>query len=491
MMKSNLRYITYLPMLLLAGVFGGCSQDETAWDEATGTEVRFDETTVLMSAGRAMTRAIDPKDDINGLYAGIEASDTTVYFTADSVFNWGTIKMYMTVDGASEGGIVDYKIQTGVKGQLKSETDGTSLKWKNSTASHTFYAWTMPATNSKTTEKEEPCNPRDPKHPEYFQKARNPKAIEMNADGKTGIVNFGTRADINNNILEYFVGTKTGPVTHKENGLSVNMIFRHLVTKVYINGLYQLRNDGTTKTLSGSDFLSIYFPDMPRQGIFNTGIGTGDFPSVTAKAGAECGVESRYYHLFYLPPFEFEKCGRFEVTVEEATSSEKPYEYITRTYYGHLKDIAAGTGLKELKAGEAMTLDLVLADGKVTGMSVYIRNWNDRPEETVSQQVKKGIYTSKEFYRMRDHPEEYWSGVTDADGKKIIWIYNNITIPGNQLDYGFNISEGYVLYGMGHNIIKENGKKFWFYGEGSAEDFYVYGEPYSYTPSPPSTTPAE
>lgn len=470
-------------MLLLAGVLGGCSQDETDWDEATGKEVRFDETTVLMSAGRAVTRAIDKNDKINGIYAGTEASDTTVYFTAESVFNWGTIEMHMTVDGTSKG-IVDYQIQSGIAGQLKSKTDGQSLKWQNSSSAHTFHAWTIPETNLETNDDESAVNPN-----EYPEKARNPKAIEMNDDGKKGIVNFGPRADINNNILEYFVGTKTGPVTHKENGLSVNMVFHHLVTKVYINHLYHLRSDGTTETLTSDDFLSIHFPDMPQQGIFDSGIDGDVFPSVTAKTNGEKGVTSRYYHLFYLPPFKFEDWGRFEVAVEERSdNTSDDYEYVTRTYYGDLKEIAAGTDLTELKAGEAMTLDLVLADGKVTGMSVYIRNWNDVSDETVSQQVKKGIYTFDDFdsARSTEKVDNYWNGEKDQDGNKIILIYNNITVPDSRINEGYKIPEGYVLVGMGHNIIKNNGN-FYFIGEGSAKDIYVNGKPYSY----PSTTPTE
>lgn len=466
-------------MLLLAGAFGGCSQDETAWDEATGKEVRFDETTVLMSSGRTMTRAIDKDDDINGIYAGIEASDTTVYFTSDSKFNWGTIKMHMTVDGISKG-IVEYQILSGASGQLQSKADASSLKWQNSSSPHTFHAWTMPETAPETNDNEYAVNPN-----EYPQKARNPQAIEMNDDGKTGIVNFGPRADINNNILEYFVGTKTGPVTHKENGLSVNMVFRHLVTKVYINHLYHLRSDGTTETLTSDDFLSIYFPDMPQQGIFDSGIDGDVFPSVTANTNSQKGVTSRYYHLFYLPPFKFEDWGRFEVAVEERSNDTNDYDYVTRTYYGDLKEIAAGTGLTELKAGEAMTLDLVLADGKVTGMSVYIRNWNDVSDETVTQQVKKGIYTFEDFDTMRgeNKTDNYWNGEYDEADNKIIRIYNNITIPDNRINEGFKIPEGYVLVGMGHNIIKE---KFYFRGEGSAKDVYVNGKPCSYPTSNPT-----
>lgn len=432
------RHRTYIPLLLLCMAVAGCSQDETYRDYASGTDVRFDNTTVLVANNRTETRAISEGDPFNSEYAGLEASENTIYLTHEKP--WGDIYLNMKVDNVDRG-VTKYQPGTGTKGQLVSQEAGQNLKWENSTSTHQFHAWTIPEESNS--------------------------AIIMNNDGKTGIVNFGPSYNESKKPLEYFIGTMTEPLTYKDNGLSVSMEFQHLVAKVCIRKLIRIKSDGSHSDVDNSsslDYLSITFPDMPQTAKFDTGIDKNEFPSVAANDGKDdpkgVVVKERTFHL---PPFNFEKHGKFEVTCYE---TEPDYLYM-RTYYGHLKDIST---LTELRAGEAIALDLILTDGKVTGVSVYIVDWNDVSDETISLPAKPGIYMVDDLKGLEDGNWDNYA-VTGGNGKKVIYLYNNLTLSS---DLTITIPEGYVFDGLGHNI-KGNVT---FNGEGTVRDLYVNGEPY-------------
>lgn len=364
------RHRISIPLLLLCAMMVGCSQDEAYSDYASGTDVRFDNTTVLVASDRTSTRAISKDDPFNGDYAGLEASDSTIYLTHEKP--WDDIFLSMKVDGESKGGIVKYRTESGKNGQLVSQETGQALKWENSASTHQFHAWIIPENSGN--------------------------AIVMNPDGMAGTVNFEPNYDDPNEPLEYFIGTMTEPLTYKDNGLSVSMVFRHLVSKVYIRKITRIFSDGTHHDVdltTNPSIVGISFPDMPQTATFNTGIDKGEFSSVIANIGDGKGVFVNFIELqnpaFHLPPFDFKEHGRFEVSLAENDGNGLYYVY---TYHGHLKDI---TTLEELKAGEAMALDLILTDGKVTGIFVYIVNWNDRSNETLSIPAKDGIYSSEDM----------------------------------------------------------------------------------------------
>lgn len=439
-----------IPLLLLCVVMAGCSQDEAYNDDASGTEVRFDNTTVLVSSDRTSTRAIDKDDPFNGEYAGLEASENTIYLTHEKP--WGDIYMQMKVDEQDKGDIVKYKTESGKNGQLMSQDAGESLKWENSTSPHQFHAWSIPENSGN--------------------------AIAMNPDGKTGTVHFGPFYDTDKEPLEYFIGTMTEPLTYKDNGLSVSMEFQHLVSKVYIKKLTRITSDGSHHTIDDNiseanhvGYLCITFPDMPQTGTFDTGIDGDVFPpSVVADdVEGKKGIIVKRKRTFHLPPFNFKQYGRFEVTLAEPDNDGLYYMY---TYHGHLEDI---TTLTELKAGEAMALDLILTDGKVTGISVYIVDWNDESDETISIPAKKGIYSIADLKAAcGGNWDDY---AVKENGEKVIKLYNNLNLTGSDISK-IEIPEGYVFDGMGHNI-KGNNVTFSTAGTGEVRNVYVNGIPCS------------
>lgn len=437
-MTNIARYLTHIPFFMLCTFVAGCSQDDVDVDIASGKDIRFDNTTLLVTRSGTSTRAINPYDPINGGYAGLEASDSTIYITVEKP--WGDICLNMKVDGEDKGGIVKYKPESGMTGQLISCETGQSLKWENSTSEHLFHAWTIPENSTNT--------------------------IVMAPDGKTGMVNFGPFYDESKVPLEYFIGTMIGPLTYKGNGLSVSMEFRHLVSKIYIRNITRIRSDGSRQIISsGSNpgILCITFPDMPQQGLFNAGLDKNEFPSVVADVSSDKGVVAMY-SPFHFPPFNFDEYGRFEVTLDE--KDEEGILHYMYTYYGHLKDI---TTLKELKAGEAMALDLILADGKVTGMSVWIVNWYDEPAQTISIPAKKGIYSYGDLWAAYNNGKGWnWD---DYAVEKVIRLYNNLDLTSEEVVY-IPIPDGYVFDGMGHNI-KGNVT---FGGEGTVHNLYINGK---------------
>lgn len=420
------RYAFHLFLLISGVVLCGCTRE----DDSVLKDVIFNRTTVAVT-GRA-TRSVD----VNDGYSGIEASDSTIYLANTDNISWGTIHIHLYVD-ESDKGTQPYNVKSGAYGELASAGGGETLKWQNSTAEHTFHAW-----NSM----ESPSWP-----------------VTIDVSGTTGTVDFNG-GEASNSSLEYFIGTRTGPLTYKANGLSVSMEFRHLVSKICINSITRVKSDGSKERIYGSSFI-LEFPKMPQQGIFDTGIAGDKFPTVSADAGSGSGIAFKVFSNwnYYLPPFEFADYGDFIITIAE---QEGDY-FRPVMYYGNLADIS---GLKGLQAGEAMVLDLLLSDGKVTGISVYIIDWNDISRQDVSMPARTGIYSYEDLYDAiaNNNLDAY---CVEEDGKKVIRIYNNITIPASIT--GVPIPDGYILDGQGHNIIANEGLSF----SGEVRNLYLNGLP--------------
>lgn len=237
----------------------------------------------------------------------------------------------------------------------------------------------------------------------------------------------------------------------------MNLLFQHLVAKIYIRKITRINSDGSAiyidikDTIPTKDYscLGIRFTQMPQRGIFTTGIGQTEpelqHPMVVADPTAPKGVFVNKQEVILFPPFSFDEAGEIIVYLAKIDSGNL---FQTQSYSGNLKDLVGS--LPWLKAGEALALDLILTDGKVTGSAAWIVKWNDTANEEVTIPAKKGIYTKDDLLDVINNGN--WDDYCEEiDGKKVLRIFNNLNITlkdGTVLD----IPDGYILDGLEHNL---------------------------------------
>ena len=379
--------------------------------------------------------------------------------------------------------------KNGTAGRLEPQSDSQKLEWYTTTSPHYFQAWNVP------------------------------DGVTMDDAGTSliaGKVSFAPKdedhapnTDINkaNNIaLEKFIGAKEGAVDYRTSGSYVELVFRHLVSKITITGVQRTKTDNSKVYLGD---VKITFPDMPRNAIFSTGISDDGSiiasPTVTAETDGEKGLsfnatsrmfpddESRKQHYpFYLPPFDFEEYGEFIIEAyewhEDGNTPGKGYMEECGPYYGHLKDLP----IKGLKAGEHISLSLQVKDGQVFGMSTMIQGWSTMPDRTSDHSPKhKGIYNEDDLRRLFDyikgHNNNFESveeliSIEIRDGKevRVVRLFNDINLD----DYATGIMDlvlpaDFILDGLGHNITSGNDGKFLVPNQSNVIDLYLDGEKYS------------
>lgn len=414
--------------------------------------------------------------------ATTEETDT---FELDNDPHWDDFYIYMNIASEGYNQYGTYAVPSNATGQFDftdiSADGATKLNWRNSSDTHQFISWNIPS----------------------FSDRSGTEFVEMSADNVTGKVHFcypearkenGSSFKAADNFfcrrLEYFLGTRTQPLVYDTNGVSVAMLFKHLVSKIEFENITLTQSDGSTKNIfvhgwfPNTDIYTsfeINFPDMPQTATLHTGIGSGeDFdPYIEADANGVKGVKnygtvwSGKGLYMYFPPFDFADYGDFVVTL---TKKDGNGNTAAHKYYGSLQELIKNNAFDDLErtgiaAGEFMKLNLHLADGKVTGVSAYIADWDDVDAGTYSVPVKKGVYSLDDLKDMAY--EDAWADYADENG--VIHIYNNIAV--SELEEAYEIPDGYTIEGLGHNI---SGGHFPFYPSSSITNLYVKDE-YVYT----------
>lgn len=425
--------------LLIAGLVGsGCRQELPTPDS---NEIRF---VGSVKQEHLLTRANTPNTPPEEGYTLItndKYSDQTFHIYMKVGDNANTPAEPVTSDN-----IIPYTVASGTsQGELVTQGNATPLNWQDKTSQHTFHSWTEPAGVDRGNE------------------------TNADTDITVGTVDFTQN---NNAGLEYFIGTKMGPTSHRE-GIYAPLKFEHLVCKVQIVSITHIRSDGSIDQngLNSLKDATIFFPDIPQKATFDTGIRDNKNPSVAIPEKIEedykgINLDIKSTNPFYLPPFKFEEYGQFRITL---TWNDNDGE---QTYNGHLKNINAS--FNELGNGERMGLWLTLEDRKVTGFASYIVDWNEAQETTITRPAKPGIYTLEDLTQLvqalsngnsESVPKEFF-----APGDKTIPLFNNITLPeGESLTLtlpndctfdgqGHNISGSFTISGK-HKNLYLNGKK--------------------------------
>ena len=444
---------------------------------------------------------------------------------------------YIRIEGAddnsqSKSEIGTYTVPSGYQGQLQVKGSGTPLLWFNASAMHNFWSWTLPWMSDGSTDEpvEEPETGDSGDTGDTGDDTTEPDS--SNGSGETGTIpeiytpspdpvsltladthfdDYGKAGSWNNGeILEQFVGARSGPFSYKENGRDVPLQHKHLMSKIVIESITFNAADGSTHyNLTGE----ITFINMPNQFTFyprptKNGSTDGDDklmeedgePIVVTKHATASpnsgltfainnppgsqGDTTRFDEFYICPEVDFENV-EFKVKLnnpeEESYADRGEYwgnfknvifERIDNTDY----DVADGSDDTVLHAGEVMYFNLILQQFGGGGTSIYIRNWNTGPVNTTKHYPHRGLYTEADLrafsgtsgadawktqYELLGdgttfgepetlYADEYPDEKNPYYGKKygIVNLYGNASMS----SYTLYVGGGYVLDGMGYTV---------------------------------------
>lgn len=322
----------------------------------------------------------------------------------------------------------------------------TAMEWTDKENNVDFYAWTVPT------------------------------GVSIGNDEATGTVDFGIEAgnkgpdttndwpktdkydDKNVTPLEVFISAyKQAKFTESP---SVNLGFRHVVSKVSI-----IVRWWTNRVIT--DDVTITFPAINQKWNVVQTEENGQQKAFTVTDPVEKSAALSFplnqlykpkdnYRTFYLPPltegYNFENAGDFEV------------KYGKDTYYGSLSQIVQNS-LKELKAGEHLTLEIHLNPNFNAGGTAYIHPWKDIDNDNAYANPYRGIYTLEGLKVLKSClagtinslPDSlYIEGTANLSGKKIIRLYNDLKLTDEE--WSLALEDDMIFDGLGHTITVPAGR---------------------------------
>lgn len=348
----------------------------------------------------------------------------------------------------------EYQVAPGHNGQLGPVDVTNSLLWRDKNSNHVFYGWTMPwqkdtyqigqSTQSTIHFTQDYYKDLDLKLEEYY----------------------------NCRILEKFIGAKTNELNYLTNGEMVQMNYQHLVSKMHINPIQLVNNDGSSAENVNA---TMTFYQMPRTAIFDRHPEDGTTPpkvyqDADAQKGITCNVGNYVTTLYICPEIDFSNM-QFSIHFEQGEAKGD--------YYGDFKSVIfqredtdqpewdKGKSPTVLYAGEEMTINFTIRGGNVGGISVRIRDWNTRPQEYATGHARKGLYTDGELLSMYtyfngNYDEETFEQFFDMYGtleegengetEKVIYMYEDCVISHTRMP----VPREAILDGTGHTVTIRN-----------------------------------
>ena len=366
-----------------------------------------------------------------------------VMINSSSDAEFGDISVCKSVDGLSEAVSV-YSAADGVEGRLEYSSGDGQLVWSGYDTEHTFYAWTAPAGAGG--------------------------GVTMSADRRTsGKVVFGTQKDTG---LERFIAAMEGPVTYRDNGNYVRLLFYRPVAKIQLTGLSHIDALGS---ITQVEQCTVVFPNLYSSAVFDAAkvrAMDGDEADVWIKEGepgyetpqkgivwhwdARDGTDPRDF-ILYVYPFEF---GQDDGVAEGSQPDELQPGYFmvtaeidgkSKTYFASLAGLA---DVDRLDAGQFMKLQLSVQDGAYGGVGCTIVDWNTEPEGNVTHR-RPGVYSQADAEALLDilqtAPLDEDALAKYCDDSRTIHLYSHVDWSG--LVGELIIPEGYCLDAQGYRII--------------------------------------
>lgn len=328
--------------------------------------------------------------------------------------------------------------------QHEGETSQTAMKWTDKANDVDFYAWTVPtgvSIDNTTT-----------------SGTVNFGCIEGEGNKPTTKTACNTYNDEDVTPLEIFISAHK--TANFNNDPSVSLKFQHIVSKVSMNVVWWNNNDITKDITIKFPFINKVWKVEQTQGDPKSSFSvTEPADTPTEALSLNLGTlnllaKNSKYRTFYLPPltgatYKFEHTGDFEIT------------YNNETYYGSLAEIS---GLDGITAGQHLQVNIQLNPGGYAGGYATIKTW-DSKETTIQTNPYRGIYTTDDLNVLKTYLES-----TEADkkldqslyiednGKKIIRLYNDLTLTGNFSS--LVLEKDMIFDGLGHTITVPTGSLF-------------------------------
>lgn len=358
------------------------------------------------------------------------------------------IYIRMDVDGNQEPSSGVYSVKSGYEGRLEAESG--ELNWFNLTSGHTFYGWTMPW--KEDTDINSGGYEVVHFNPDMYNSHSTP---DLSEEEKTNCA-----------ILEKFIATKEGPVNYNDNGEYVELQFSHLVSKVFIQSINLITNDGTTWQDVVGEMTIFGIPDRgyflrhPEEGKAPYILHPKDAGGSQYKEFEEKDVTykvSKNVAFYLCPEINFSNLDFKIKLISPSIHGE------TGEYYGDFKAVNitrqrddswdSGKDRNTLYAGEVINLNLTLRQGNITGVTAFISDWTNKERYTSNNYPHPGIFTNDQLYdvfkgtKSQEEKEQTYADGEDSQGK-IFHVYNDVELE----DSALNMPDGDVLDGMGHTI---------------------------------------
>ena len=410
----------YAATLLMLAAMGACTDEEQG-----NTPLAPAEENITFLGSVKETKEISTRSDnyiiINGQNDGYGEMDFYIYQKI----------------GEEDPTIRIYQPSGGEQGRLETKEEQEPLKWKSTTASHLFYAWTQPNvdTNGEVTGGVKMDNQTEGTYP------------------TTGTVIFGTEAETK---LEHFIVTKQGPLTYDETNQYIGLHFYHPVGKIIIDEIRHFRADGSSEPI---EECTLTFPNLYAKATFTATAAKEEdnaYSEVLKAVDAEKEITWHWdknnpqTHLYVLPfvfsgeegtPY-YEQPGYFIVNADVTINGS----LINQSYTGTL--VGSNPNIDELKGNQELHISMQITDGAGTGIGSRIVDWIDDDEITVPQHRVPGIYTQEDaealLNALQNDPVNIPDYLVDTDdGTQTIRFFTHvdwskatgdITIP-EDLDY--------------------------------------------------------
>lgn len=373
---------------------------------------------------------------------------------------YGSVPFYIYTKATDLEVVWPYNVASGQIGRLIPANSTDRLLWYNPTTLHTFTGWTLPW-EDETWKVGEPT-----KSQIWFL---GDKYREM-----------GRSDYLNCKVLENFIGAKTPALNYQENGEVVEMYYQHLVSKIHIDPLILIENDGTT--VVGLEAVMTFY-DLPQWAWFDRMPENGGPPVVIKDQKAEKGISCTIASpttLWVCPEVDFANM-QFSIHIKDAEKGNSDYFGNFNSVYFQRDEKDSWDENKKhtvLYAGEEMTIRLTVREGNQGGfMSVNINKWSDQGWRDATSHSRKGIYSRTEFQNLYDRfsggpqsssrPNGYTQEDVDevfdmfgqtvvnenGEEERVIYIYDDIVTSHRQMPFP---SGDLILDGGDHTVQEPN-----------------------------------
>lgn len=429
-LKINLIFLFFL------GLFASCTEENPVTPDSNPSSLYF---TAEVYEGELATRGPD--------YGSLRRNDFDM-------------RIYVALKVGEYKGGNAFLVPEEQPGILKSYQTENPITWQSTQTSHYFYGWTLPWI---------PWENNDPyleEGPQYLQDGTFVSFEPDNEMYKKEAEN-GTESSTYADNLEKFIGASKGPVIYNDNGEYVNLQFRHLVSKIYIeqfNYAY-IDENGNPQTPGVDGKMTLI--GLPAQGFFYREGENGPIVKPDPESTqVTYDVRSRTT-LYVCPNIDFSKISYRISSSNRVIEGRGDFlgDFSSISFDRDLNDWWVEKNMEEhpgsdptttLYAGETMTIRMTLRQSIGNYIAASVGSWGTQSVREAGAYPYPGIYNGNELNSMTNY---FQGGYTDELEER---MFNNYGDKENKeyrlyediegISHGFKTGKKYILNGMDHTL---------------------------------------